>query len=206
MELKELLEKVGALYMKFGIKSVTMDDIAHQLGISKKTLYLFIEDKADLVTKVVYNQLERERSKFQSIEDNNNNAIEELINVNRHLRKMLSTINPSTEYDLKKYYPELHSKVKEHKLHNMYNSVLRNMKNGIEEGLYRKELNAEFIAKYYVSRIESNMDFDFFRREVKHIHDFIYEIFVYHIRGISSPEGIKFLEKHIDEIKSDSYA
>ena len=205
MEIEVLLERVGEMYYKFGIKSVTMDDISHEFGISKKTLYQYVEDKNDLVNKVVQHVYKTEAEKFKEFVCGDNNAIEELLKVNQYLRHMISNHNPSTEYDLKKYYPELYRTIKDKKIDQMYDNVLANLIKGKKEGLYRKELNEEFIAKYYVSRIDSSMDLYSSNENANNMQEYIYELFIYHIRGISSAKGIKFLEEHIDEIKLENH-
>lgn len=205
MDLNIILDKVGELYSRYGIKSITMDDLSHELGISKKTLYQYVTDKSDLVHKVTRNLMEKEREKFTRLLSKNFNAIEELIEVNHFIRNMIVNSNPSAEYDLKKYYPALFKEVRELKVSHMYASVLRNLKKGIKEGLYRKELNAEFIAMYYVARIESNMNFESFRSNPAQFKEYLIEVFIYHIRGISSKKGIEFLEQHIDDIKIDNH-
>src|ERR1035437_2884162 len=106
-ELKNLLSKVRCLYMKYGIKSVTMDDVARELGISKKTLYQYVNDKNELVQKVVEMELDDKAEGFSKMNCSGLNAIEELFEVHKMIRQMLKDYNPSTEYDLRKYYPEL---------------------------------------------------------------------------------------------------
>ena len=206
MEFDELLKKIGSLFKNYGIRSVTMDDIARELGISKKTLYQHVTDKTELVGKVVFEIIETEKENFEKLIHPEVNAIEELFHVNKHLRKIMKNLNASFEYDLKKYYPDLYKQVRTHKKENMYNSVKKNLEKGVKEGLYRKDINIEYITRYYVSRIESNIDSDFLSSKEISVSEFFYEIFIYHIRGVANSKGIAFLESHIDEIKNDNHA
>jgi len=205
MELNELLKQVSILYKKYGIKSVTMDDVAKELGISKKTLYQYVTDKTTLVEKVVSEIILCEKKNFNKLAIPESNAIEELIFVNKKLQHLLKNINASFDYDLKKYYPALYKKVHSQKIENMYNSVKKNLDKGVEEGLYRNDLNTEYISRYYVSRIENTINIEILNNLNIPISKFFYEIFIYHIRGVSNDKGIAFLESHIDEIKNDKH-
>lgn len=198
---EELYSKVLDLYKKYGVKSVTMDDVARELGISKKTLYIHVADKKELVEKVIHYDFDVVKDCFMEVFDREGlNAIEQLFEVNYFMRNLLKYHSFSLDYDLKKYYPELFREISERKQHEMYKSVLENMKKGKAEGIYREELNEELVAKLYVSRIVSAHDSEFMT-----IEDFIApeaykEYFVYHIRGIANEKGIRILEDNIDKL------
>lgn len=206
MELNEILEQIGILYKKYGIKSVTMDDVARELGISKKTLYQYVTDKTTLVELVVSKIMITDKNNFDRLVLPKNNAIEELFFVNKKLQHILKNINASFEYDLKKYYPALYKQVRSHKIENMYNSVKKNLDKGVKDGMYRHDLNTEYISRYYVSRIENTINLEFLSNKEISISDFFYEVFIYHIRGVSNSKGIAFLESHIDKIKNNNHA
>lgn len=198
---EELYSKVLDLYKKYGVKSVTMEDVSRELGISKKTLYTHVADKKELVEKVIHYDFDVVKDCFMEVFDREGlNAIEQLFEVNYFMRNLLKYHSFSLEYDLKKYYPDLFREISERKQHEMYKSVLTNMKKGKAEGIYREELNEELIAKLYVSRIVSAHESEFMT-----IEDFIApeaykEYFVYHIRGIANEKGIKILENNIDKL------
>ena len=192
--------KTGELYRKYGVKSVTMDDIARELGLSKKTLYSHVKDKKDLIEKVVDFEFITNAKNFIKILDKDVNAIEELFAVHSFLKTQLKFYSPAFDYDLKKYYPEIFQSLVQRKREAMYSSVLDNINRGKKEGLYRKELKGELISKVYVVRMENahednllSLD-DFISPEVFH------EYFIYHIRGIANKKGIEFLEKNMDKM------
>ncbi len=201
-ELLNILEKVSILYQKYGIKSITMDDVARELGISKKTLYQHVTDKTDLVEKVMLLIAEKHNSFFKKLRANKINAIEELFEVNKYFTEMLKNYNPSMEYDLRKYYPDLFKNIYEVRRKRMYESIIRNMKKGIKEGLYRRDMDIEIIAKLHVSRIENMYDNEIFTNEELISTKVFNEIFIYHLRGIANVTGIKFLERKLKELKS----
>lgn len=189
------------LYRRYGIKSVTMDDVASQLGISKKTIYEYYRDKEDLVSHVLMFEFEYDCNFLQSISGRQLNAVEELFEVYRLINEKVKDFNPSMQYDIRKYYPDLFMKFRELKRKRMYDSVHGNLLQGKREGLYRKELNAKIIAKMHMHRIESMLDHDFFTQEELSSVRVFHELFVYHMQGILSPEGRQFFEQNFSRFK-----
>lgn len=202
-EAENIVEKVGSLYFKYGIKSITMDDVAKELGISKKTLYNYFTDKSELVSSVVDNILNYHTNKSECIFCKNLNAIEEIFEVNNFFTHMLKDYNHSMVYDLKKYYPDIFKRLHEKRREKMYNSVLNNLKKGKEEGLFRQEMNEEIISKLHVSRIEGIFDSNIFTVEEFTSPEFVFEIFNYHIRGIVNEKGLEIVNNKIKEIKKN---
>jgi AcrR family transcriptional regulator len=202
-----ILEQVGKLYRRYGIKSVTMDDVARELGISKKTLYQHFRDKEDLVRKVMLNEYERHRCVLSgSTAGRPQNAIEELFGVYTMTSAMLRDFNPSMGYDLRKYYPRLFVQIRDRWRKRILASALDNLNKGKKEGLYRKELNSRIIARLHVSRAESLLDNDLFTPEELASMKMFHEVFVYHLNGILSHKGRTFFEKHFDQFKSSLQA
>jgi TetR/AcrR family transcriptional regulator, cholesterol catabolism regulator len=203
-ELINILEKVGAMYHKYGIKSVTMDDVARELGISKKTLYAFVCDKDELVDKVIQYQTEKHGEIYQEIFNRSLNAVEELLEVNKSTNLIMKDHSHVIDYDLKKYYPDIYKKIHENQREGMYNGVLENMRKGKREGLFRQDLNEEVIAKLYVSRIMCMTDNPVFTTDEFTSPRFFTEIIIYHIRGIANEKGIQVLEEKLkNDVKND---
>jgi AcrR family transcriptional regulator len=204
MEEKEIyiIEKARELFMKYGIKSVSMDDISHQLGISKKTLYQYFKDKADLVYKVVTTFSCEHDKRMSSILESEMNAIELLLLVSKHTLEMLRSLHPPLLFDLRKYYPELTKELIISKKSDVFNKVKSNLLKGIEEGFYRDDLNPDIIASLYIKRLDDV----FFENEAyaKDFpqHEVFKQLFIYHLRGIVSSKGLKYLETkmNIDSI------
>jgi AcrR family transcriptional regulator len=198
-KLNYILAKSYELFNKYGIRSITMDDVSRELGISKKTLYEYIANKEDLVRKFVESDVKRREENFQLILSMNHNAIEELFEVHNLIKQMINEYNPSTEFDLKKYYPEIFLDIKDGKRQKMFEALLNNLIKGKQEGLYRRELDENIIAKLYVSRIESACENDIFTQEEYKSPAFINEIIVYHVRGVANKKGIDVLEQIINK-------
>jgi len=204
-ELENILQKVAELYQKFGIKSVTMDDVARELGISKKTLYQHVENKYDLVSKVLEFTLQDRDCTIQKIIDKKLNAVEELLEVGIHIVKTIKEYNPSTEYDLKKYYPELYKNLYDYRTKKMYDSILMNIQNGKKEGLFREDMDDEIIAKIQMSRFSNMKSDEFFNPDQVLQPKNILELFIYHIRGIANKKGLEILEQTLDKINIQEY-
>lgn len=202
-EAEIIVEKVARLYLKYGIKSITMDDVARELGISKKTIYNYFNDKTELVSNVVNALLEYHSNNSDCIFCKNLNAIEEIFEVNIFLTRMLKEYNPSMAYDLKKYYPDIYKHFYDMRRNKMYNSVIGNLKKGKKEGFFRKEMNEEIIAKLHVSRLEGIFDSNVFTVEEFTSPEFVFEIFNYHIRGIVNENGLEIVNKKIKELKKN---
>jgi AcrR family transcriptional regulator len=197
MELKieNILDKVFEMYNRYGIKSVTMDDVASMLGMSKKTLYQYVTDKKDLVGKVIDRVIEQKDCLQKEVYQKDLNAIEEIFELASIMNDHVKNYNPTMEYDLKKYYPALHQKISKIRRDKMYNSVTNNLKKGIENGIYRKEMDIDIIAKIFVSRVELSLDNPLFLPEEITSAKVFKEMMTYHLHGICNLEGLKILNE-----------
>jgi Bacterial regulatory proteins, tetR family len=203
-ELKTILLKAREMYIKYGIKSISMDDVAAELGISKKTLYQYVTDKDDLVGKFVDNEISLRQAEICKCFKASSNAIEELFEISVFMNKLMKDQNPATEHDLKKYYPHHYEKTVKTRREGIYSYILLNLKKGKMEGLYRQELNEEIIAKLYLSRVENIHLNDLFTVEEFTSIKLFQEILVYHVRGIATDKGIEVLEKKIKELETNN--
>lgn len=198
-EFEKILETVSVLYRKYGIKSVTMDDVAHELGISKKTLYQYVSDKSELVEKVVeYTR----HCNFSSMNEKTlkGNAIEQLIEVSQRVNSLMKDHSPSYEYDLKKYYPEIFRNLMSARREVMYESMLANIRQGKKEGVYREELDEVIISKLHLLRMENLQSSEIFKEEEMHTSKFFRELFIYHIHGLATLKGLEILNKNINSL------
>jgi TetR/AcrR family transcriptional regulator, cholesterol catabolism regulator len=197
-----ILEQVTRLYQRYGIKSVTMDDVASHLCISKKTLYEYFSDKEDLVRQVLSHGHAQHCKIIEEIENRGLNAIEELFEVYKMINTMFRDYNPSMDYDVRKYYPSLYIEVKATWRKKMYDAAFNNTMKGIQEGLYRTEIDAAIIAKMHVARTESLFDSDLFTMEELTSFKIFHEGFVYHLYGILNKDGRSFFESNFGKFKA----
>jgi AcrR family transcriptional regulator len=195
--MKEIIAKVSDLYMRYGIKSVTMDDVSRELGISKKTLYQYFKDKDELVKKVVEYRMNEQQEEMKKIVLRKVNAIEELLIVSKLISFFFKQVSPTIAYDLQKYYPEIWKNINVLQRDHIFKRIKENMKRGIKEGLYRKDMNIDIIAHFYLFRIEMSQTFDLII-ESKYTYDELFNTsFDYHIRGIANQKGIDYIESKI---------
>jgi len=194
---REIITQAAAIYLKYGIKSVTMDEMARQLGISKKTLYTFVADKNELIEQCVLLDQQDEVCKISEIHQENENAIDEILAISRVVSSELKKVHPSIIFDLARYHPKALNIINTHKRNFIKSRVLDNLRRGIEQGLYRSDLNIEVIATLYQATIDHIMLGDLFPGS-QIGHDLIYkEFFRYHIKGIASEGGLEYLQELI---------
>lgn len=198
-----ILKQIRELYLKFGIRSVTMDDVASEFGISKKTLYQYFDDKADLVEQVIEDYLKS--SAFNLNSDHQGNAIDKYFALRSHIIKVLKYMHSNIEFDLKKTYPALYQKVYKVKRERIFINTVDNMNEGIMQGLYREEINPELVAKLQVGKMLYTMDPQneiFTESELMNIETFdqIMEYFMY---SVCTDKGIKYYKEQLNKIKND---
>ena len=186
--LNKIIEKVTSLYLRYGIKSVTMDDVARHLGVSKKTLYTYVKDKKELVERVVDGQIEEHICQDAQLKSQNLSAIQEMLLVFKKVSEVLQNMNPSYQYDLNKYYPQLCDKFLGFKKEQLYKNIRENLIKGKKEGIYRKEINEDIIAKMNTDKnmamFSENDDKElWFKKET------FKEVFFYHMHAIINENG-----------------
>ncbi len=192
---REFLFQALAVYMRFGIKSITMDEMARQLGISKKTIYTYVKDKNDLVMQCVQLSLDDEACQVKDIASQSNNAIDEVFNVGEMAAKHLREVHPSIFFDMEKYHPDAFQIMKKSRNKLIMDSVMSNLKKGKKQGLYRENIDEEIIAVMYVAFIDALFNGDVFPTSKYPFIKVYNEYFKYHIRGIASDKGLKYLEE-----------
>lgn len=191
-----ILFKARDLMTRHGVKHVTMDDIAAQLGISKKTIYQFYKDKDALVMAVVNFELEEQALKCQRTQDSADNAVHEMFMILEDIQQMFKNMNPMTMNELAKYYPEAFLRIQNHKDDFMHKIIKTNLIKGIEEGVYRKEIDPEILSIY---RLETSFVpfnpqlYPYSRFDIGKVTLQIIENFIY---GVMSIKGIELMEKY----------
>jgi TetR/AcrR family transcriptional regulator, cholesterol catabolism regulator len=200
---KLILQRTEALFFKYGIKSVTMDDISRELGMSKKTLYQYFENKIDLLSQIMKLHEEHDITVLEKCTVEATDAIDEMLKIAQHatveIGKMMSA--QTTVYDMQKYYRDIWLGFEKGMNKRVFLCMKDNIERGKKEGLYRENVDAEVIAKLYVSKMFSIINEDMFP-----IHEYnklrlFKQHLLYHIYGVATPKGIKLFEKRIEEMK-----
>lgn len=197
----EIIEKVWKLFHQYGIKSITMDDVSHELAISKKTLYELFSDKWNLVDQVVDRGIETQRRLISEAKKDSPNAIHEVFSVFKVYLQMVKERFPSFEYDLKKYYPDIAARLNKIKRKEIIENTLSNLQRGKDEGLYREDLDAEIISRFNFLIVDNLGKQELFTMEEIYLEDFSTQMFLYHLYGILNFKGIKYLNENLDQLK-----
>ena len=188
------------LFMKYGVRSVSMDDIARHLSVSKKTLYQYFVDKDELVTMMLDAYLEGDKKQYEAITAISKNAVEELSRISIVLKQKMQELNPSFMYDLQKFHPKAWSLWQEFKIKYILQSMVRNLKQGIEEGYFRPEINPEIIAVARLVMIETTFNDQVFPKERFNFLVVNWQIFDFFVNGMCTEKGRKLYTKYRTEI------
>ncbi len=200
METKErIIAKAEELFMRYGIRSITMDDIARDLAVSKKTIYQYFKDKDDLVMNVGLSHFEQDKSEICQITQDCENAIAEVIEMSKHLKNTLRGVNPSLFFDLQRYHPKAWNLWQEHKRGFIIEQVKRNIERGIQEKIYKSDLNVEVLAILRVTQIEMAFDTTIFPPERFDILNTQMVFLEHFIRGIVTQKGYNLLEEYFSK-------
>lgn len=193
---EKILEGAEALFMKYGIRSVTMDDIARHLAVSKKTLYQHFADKDELVYKMSETFLERAFHQYDEIARSSKNSVEELSKISVCMKHDMEQMNPSMLFDLQKYHSKAWNLWSEHKRKVISESVMRNIRKGIEDGYFRPEVNPEILAVIRIALIENAFDGEVFPRERFSLVDVQSQLFDLFVHGLCTEKGKKLYQKY----------
>lgn len=194
----QILNKATDMFLTLGFKSVTMDDIASEMGISKKTIYQHFANKDELVKAVTTNLFENISCGIDEIILANKNPIEELFAIKEFVMKNLKDENTSPIYQLHKYYPKIHKSLMLKQFDKMGSCVIENLDKGINLGLFRKRINKELIARFYFAGMNSIKDVEIFSPEKFSLKEVQTNYLEYHLRGICTPKGVTQLEQLIN--------
>lgn len=196
----EIIQRSIPIFTRFGIKSVTMDDVARELGISKKTLYKYFKDKNDLIVKGVQMKIDADEEQCGSVECQNGNAIDELFAISEFVVQNLSNINPSVIFELKKYHPEAFEILNKHKWEFVLKTIRKNINRGIEEGIYRDNMDPEIIARLYVGSTDLIMEGSIYPWPEFKVDKVYLEILRFQVRGLANKKGIEYLTNKLNNL------
>lgn len=188
------------LFRKYGVRSISMDDIARELGMSKKTLYLYVDNKTDLIRKGFLQAQADFRKSIEKVCSTEMNAIDELLAFSKLVNEEIKKYNPSNTFDLKKYYHEVFEEHVNGDKAFSYRMIVKNLRKGIEEKIYRDDLDVELVAGLYIQKVES-MHNEKILADCNPSMDRIFEVmFENHIRGIANANGIAYFEKRKQQL------
>lgn len=199
---KYIIEKVGLLFRKYGIKSITMDDVAREMGMSKKTLYQLISDKNELIQSVVQADFREIRDQLGALNNEECDAVQQLINIQKLICDFLSRLSLAVDYDLRKYYSEIYDEIREEYLSLFDETLRKNIERGKAQNLYRDDVDEKVISMFHLNLIDQIPHSTIISIEEFTSKHFVEEICTYHLNGLVNDNGRKLLEKYKEEIEN----
>jgi len=190
----KIINKAKEMFLRLGFKSITMDDIACEMCISKKTIYKYFSNKDILIEESIQAVHKEIRATLNKIAEENFNAIEENFEVKRMFREMFKSAESSPIYQLKKHYPEIYDKVLSMQVSVCEDCFRQNITKGIREGLYRENLDIDNYVKFYYTLIFNINENTMLEKDA---HELEVKALEYHIRAMATLAGIIELEKHL---------
>lgn len=194
---EKILKTSNELFLTYGFKSVTMDDIAEKLAISKKTIYAFYKTKNDLVKACVMDVFNAVSDGIDQICVVGKDPIEELFEVKDFVLSHLKHEKSSPLFQLKKYYNKFFQELQKKQFEVMRDCVQENLRRGINNKTYRKEIDIDFISRIYFSGITMIKDIELFPKGIANMQELQTEYLEYHIRAIATKKGIVVLENRL---------
>lgn len=192
------------MFQRYGVRSVTMDDLANKIAISKKTIYQHFKDKKEVVTESVRFMMAQDQKDMQEVTAKSKDTVHEMVLVSSHIKEMMKEVNPSLLYDLKKYHPdawEVYSSTKDACFTSM---ILDALKRGQEEGYFRKEMNVEIISRMRMAQIETGFDPEIFPTSDFDIPQVQLQMFEHFTYGVVTKKGRELFEKYSQELEQQT--
>jgi len=190
---EKILQKASDLFLNLGFKSVTMDDIAFEMGISKKTIYSHFSTKLKLVHASTFFILDKINTGICDICSGELNPIEEVFTIKSLIMDQLKDEKSSPHYQLQKYYPRIFKLLKDKQFETVNECVKHNLEKGIDQGIYRKEIDLDIITRFYLNGNSGLLNYELFpinKFSTSQLKDTFLE---YHIRAIATEKGLKIL-------------
>ncbi|MDJ1468017.1 TetR/AcrR family transcriptional regulator [Cytophagaceae bacterium DM2B3-1] len=201
---KEIRERIltGAeeLFLQYGFRSITMDEIAKHLGVSKKTIYQHFADKDEIVCHCIENHLDYEKCTANEIWAKVSNPVEEFVIEAQHLKFTTHNIHPTILFELKKYHPKAWAIFQEHKEKWILQSIIDNLKKGMEMGFYRSDIDPDILARLRVEQIAMGFDPTIFPGQEFVLKKIQLQLLEHFLHGILSDKGREFLNLYLQTI------
>lgn len=193
---ERILEKASDLFMRYGIRSITMDEIASQLGVSKKTLYQFFADKDAMVEAVVNEETKRNEEGCRQFSDKAENAVHEIFLAMDNMQEMLKAMNPQLIHDLEKHHPAAFKRLKQYKYQFLYGMIRENLERGIKEDLYRADINADLTVRHRIESAFMPFNQEVFPQNKFPMNQACQELAVLFLHSVCNLNGKKMIDKY----------
>lgn len=203
MEIKDRIRlKAHDLFLQYGIRSVSMDDIAAALGMSKKTIYQYYADKDELVDAVVDDELTDTQGDCELCRVKARDAVEEVVLTMLQIYDQFRNMNPVVLFDMEKFHPRSHQKFHRHKNEFLLKVIRQNMERGIKEELYRSEINVDVLSRYRLENMLIPFNMLAFPPAKYNLADVSQEIMEHFLYGLATPKGYKLIVKYTNDLQT----
>jgi len=193
------------MFMRYGIRSISMDEIASQLGISKKTIYHFFTDKDALVEAVIHIELNESEEECYQHREKSENPVHEIFVATDMILEILKVMNPTLLFDLQKYHPSSFKKINDHKNKFLYKLIRENLDKGVAEGYYRPEINTEILTRFRIASIFLTFNPELLPPGKHTAADLVKEITMNFLHGLVTPKGLKLIQKYTQQREKQLY-
>jgi TetR/AcrR family transcriptional regulator, cholesterol catabolism regulator len=179
-----------------------MDDIAKELGISKKTISQHYEDKDEIIYQLMKQEMERDKCEWDQLGKVSINLLDKMTNALSLMRKGMEGMHSSVIYDIKRYHPRAWALFQNHKNHFILETVTNDLNNGIKEGMFRSDINVEFMAKFRLEQVEMGFDPEVFPSTTFNMVEIQTTLMDHFIRGILTEKGLKKYNSYQKSLQS----
>ena len=193
---QRILKGAQELFFRYGIKSITMDDIAKHLGISKKTIYQFFNDKNEVVHTLMQEKLKEDEKEFKCLQGEASNVVEEIFSFMKHMSTIFSQVNANAFYDMQKYHPKSWQLFREFKEKCVMQMVVDSLQKGIEQGLVRQDINTKILARLRMEELEMGFDPAVFPPDKFKVLDVQLALIEHFLYGVCTLKGHKLINKY----------
>jgi TetR/AcrR family transcriptional regulator, cholesterol catabolism regulator len=191
-----ILIEAEQLFFRYGVKSITMDEIATHLGISKKTIYQYYKDKKELVYKVVEAKIAKQVEAMEEMKEQAIDPVHEVIMTSELLKKLFQNMNPFLMLEIQKYYPRAYGVFKTHRDQCVFTTIFDNIKTGVEVGLYRSSIDMDTIARLRMVCIDAAFNPENFPLAKKNLNELQVQLIEHFLYGICTLKGHKLINKY----------
>ncbi|MBQ21853.1 MAG: TetR family transcriptional regulator [Flavobacteriales bacterium] len=192
---KKIILKAINLFFSLGFKSVTMDDLAQSMSISKKTIYQFFKNKNQLISSCTESIQKQLVETFKEIRKNADNPIVELFEIKKEAMKIIGNTETALQFQLQKFYPEIYEEIKNREFNLFKDNIQKSLKRGIKSEYFRKEINIDFVTRIYLNGMRGVRDINLFPLNEFKVDEVIEDFIEYHLRAISTKKGLSLLNK-----------
>ncbi len=201
METQErILQIAHEQFRLYGIRAVTLDEIANKLGISKKTIYQFFADKDALVDVVMMAEFEHNYKECLECSVKSKDAVNEIFLLMESMDEDFRNLNPIVLFDLKKFHFKTFQKFQTHMHQNLMQMVAKNLQRGMDEGIYRNDLDIEIVARFRIASVWLLFDQEVFPAQQFAVSKVFREVLELFLHGLVNPKGFKLIEKYNKQI------